>query len=137
MRCSRRSAAIAGNAAATASRSAARGGRRRSARECTLRSPPNRPCTPHQPSLPAIFLALGHLSKFVFVALAAAFAPLASAGLIQYDNWSGNVTADYHVTINDDIANFFTVRIQVDPGYQADVLAFGFNNGDRYNSSAS
>ncbi len=56
--------------------------------------------------------------------------------MIQYDNWSGNVTADYHVTINDNVANYFTVHIQVDPGYQADVLAFGFNNGDRYNSSA-
>ena len=71
------------------------------------------------------------------IALTAAFvSPLASAGLIQYDNWSGNVTADYHVTINDDTANYFTVHIQVDPGYQANVLAFGFNNGDRYNSIA-
>ncbi len=72
--------------------------------------------------------------KRALLALVVAFAsPFASASVIQYDNWSGNVTADYHVTINDDTANFFTVRIQVDPGYQADVLAFGFDNGDRYN----
>ena len=71
------------------------------------------------------------------IALSAALvSPVASASLIQYDNWSGNVTADYHVTINDDTANYFTVHIQVDPGYQANVLAFGFNNGDRYNSIA-
>jgi len=62
--------------------------------------------------------------------------PFVSAGVIQYDTWSGNVTADYHVTVSDDAAGVFTIRIQVDPGYQADVLAFGFDNGDRYNSVA-
>ena len=73
----------------------------------------------------------------VLSALTFAFvSPVASAGLIQYDNWSGNVTADYHVTIDDNTANFFTVHIQVNPGYQADVLAFGFDNGDRYQNEA-
>ena len=77
------------------------------------------------------------MGKRSLLALVVAFlSPLASASVIQYDNWSGNVTADYHVTINDDTADYFTVRIQVDPGYQADVFAFGFDNGDRYNTVA-
>jgi len=74
------------------------------------------------------------LSRVVYGLALAATASLAHAGAIVYDTWSGNVTADYTVTIDDNTANVFTIRIQVDPGYQADVLAFGFNNGDRYNT---
>ncbi len=75
-----------------------------------------------------------YLKTFAAVALMSIAAMPSYAGLITYTLTD---TASYTVNIDDTTtAGRFTVDINVGSGFQANVLAFGFNNGDIYNSSA-
>jgi hypothetical protein len=72
------------------------------------------------------------LKRLAVAALLSAAALPSYAGFIQYDLTDG---ATYRIRIDDDTAGKFTIDIDVGAGFQADVLAFGFNNGDTYNNS--
>jgi hypothetical protein len=73
-----------------------------------------------------------YLKTFAAVALMWIAASPSYAGLITYNLTD---TATYTVNIDDTTtAGRFTIAISVGSGFQANVLAFGFNNGDIYNN---
>ena len=52
----------------------------------------------------------------------------ALSAVVTFDDWGGNVSADYTLTIRDDVTlNKFTIQADVDAGFTAAMLAIAFD----------
>ena len=73
--------------------------------------------------------------KYMWIAGLLVCGTTAQAGVITFDNWSGNLSADYTVVIDDNTAGLFTFQVTVDAGFDANVLALAINSGGTYNTA--